>query len=115
MDFRLINSVEEEDECCVCVANAVKDLISVKMARVCLAPRFVPYYVKFYDPASTQQDAYLLNQLELTTEISQKVEYLIVKINPLIPTDTRGTHTSIGWESRNSLHGFHGCVVSNNE
>jgi hypothetical protein len=51
MDFRLINSVEKEDECCVCVANAVQVLTSVKMARDCLTPRFVPYYVKFYDTA----------------------------------------------------------------
>lgn len=42
MDLRLVNSVEEEDKCYVCVANSVQVLASVKMARLCLTPRFVP-------------------------------------------------------------------------
>lgn len=82
MDFSLVNSVEEEDKCDVCLANSVQVFISVKLARICLTRQFVPYHVKFYDPAGTQHDAYLLNQLELTCKISQKDEYSMVENQP---------------------------------
>jgi hypothetical protein len=64
------------------VANAVQVLTSLKLSRVYLTTHFVPYYVKCYEPAGTQQDAYLLNQLGLTTKISQEDEYFIVNNQP---------------------------------
>lgn len=58
--------------------------------------QFVPYYVKFYDPAGTQQDAYLLNQLELTSKILQKDEYSMVENQPNY-TNRYAWHAYVDW------------------
>jgi len=57
---------------------------------------FVPYQIQFYYPSSTEQDAFLLNQLHFSNKISLQDLCSNAAMSPSIPTGLHVMHKLTG-------------------